>query len=183
MPVIARISLRAFYFRKEVARKMPTNKRNATKKMGRPTKLTDEIQTLICNYIQAGNYIETAAAAAGINKKTLYEWLKRGKQAQSGIYKEFSNAVEKALAISEIRELKTIKDHSAQYWQAAAWRLERRFPDRWGRKDKLQADINSHQTNKEEVIFEQKLTADPEARELLKQLFRKQMELEKAGEK
>lgn len=26
-------------------------------------------------------------------------------------------------------------------WQAAAWRLERRFPDQWGRKDKMELDL------------------------------------------
>jgi type IV secretory pathway TrbF-like protein len=148
-------------------------------KMGRPTKLTQPIHDLIVKYIKSANYVETAAAAAGINKSTLYDWLKRGSAEKSGIYADFSNAVEKALAESEIADLKRIEQQSRESWQAAAWRLERRFPDRWGRKDKITADIT--QTEKEEIIFEQKLTADPEARELLRQLFRKQMELERAG--
>ena len=150
---------------------------------GRPTKLCAEIQELLVAYIVAGNYVETAAAAAGISKNTLYDWLKRGAADSSGIYKEFSDAINKAVATSEIAELEKLERHSRETWQAAAWRLERRFPDKWGRKEKIQADITSQHTEREEVVFEQKLTADPEARELLRQLFRRQMEMERTGEK
>lgn len=152
-------------------------------KMGRPTKLTKEIHNTIVRHIKTGNYIETAAAAAGINKKTLYEWLKRGAQEEIGIYTDFSNAVEMAMAQSEIDMINKLKKHDLSSAQSIEWRLERRFPDRWGRKDKLTADVHSTHTEKEEILFEQKLTADPEARELLRQLFRKQMEMERAGEK
>lgn len=156
--------------------------RTAAKK-GRPTKLTKEIQLAITEYVRAGNYVETAAAAAGISKNTLYDWLKRGAKEPQTIYGEFSDAVQKALAQSEIDDLRRLEEHSADHWQAVAWRLERRFPEKWGRKDKLAAEIHSTHTEREEIQFEQKLTADPEARELLRQLFRKQMELERAGDK
>ena len=26
-------------------------------------------------------------------------------------------------------------------WQAAAWKLERRYPDEWGRRDRLELDV------------------------------------------
>lgn len=151
-------------------------------KVGRPTKLTKEIADKIVKYVKAGNYVETAAAAAGISKNTLYEWLKRGAQSETdNIFTEFQDAVEQAMALSEIDLLNKLKKHDADSAQPIEWRLERRFPERWGRKDKITADITS--TEKEEIIFEQKLTADPEARELLRQLFRKQMELERTGSK
>jgi hypothetical protein len=152
-------------------------------KMGRPTKLTKEIHNTIIRYIKAGNYVETAAAAAGINKSTLYDWLKRGANEPETIFEDFSNAVAQAMAQSEIDMVNKLKKHEADSAQPIEWRLERRFPERWGRKDKIQADINSTHTEKEEILFEQKLTSCPEARELLRQLFRKQMELESAGEK
>ena len=150
---------------------------------GRPTKLTKEIQNTIIRHVRAGNYIETAAAAAGINKTTLYDWLKRGANEPDSIFCDFSNAVEQAMAQSEIEMLNKLKKHDADSAQPIEWRLARRFPDRWGRQDKLIADVTSTHTEKEEILFEQKLTADPEARELLRQLFRKKMELERAGEK
>jgi len=103
---------------------------------GRPTKLTPEVQKQICDAIEAGNYIETAAQYAGIEKSTLYSWLKEGARAKSGKKKEFSNAVKKALAKSEMRDVFIIGKAAEQNWQAAAWRLERKFPDKWGRKEK-----------------------------------------------
>ena len=32
-----------------------------------------------------------------------------------------------------------VRDES---WQSKAWLLERRFPERWGRKDRLEANVN-----------------------------------------
>nr|WP_255724707.1 hypothetical protein [Shimazuella soli] len=81
-----------------------------------------------------GNYIETASAYAGINKTTLYDWLKRGARENRGKYRAFSNAVEKAMAEAEMRDVALIAQAAKENWQAAAWRLERKYPARWGRK-------------------------------------------------
>lgn len=115
---------------------------------GRPTKLNIDTHNKIISVIRAGNYIETAAAYAGIDKSTLYDWLKRGEREKQRVaqnprcnirksekpYVEFSNAVEKALAEAEVRDVAIIDKAAEDQWQAAAWRLERKFPDRWGRK-------------------------------------------------
>jgi len=49
-------------------------------------------------------------------------------------YVKFSNAVEKALAEAEMRDVMIIGKAASEQWQAAAWRLERKFPQRWGRR-------------------------------------------------
>lgn len=117
-------------------------------KRGRPTKLDERTQEKIISAIKAGNYIETAAAYAGISKNTLYEWLKRGEREKQRVEKSnkakikkseeiyviFTDAVEKALAEAEMRDVLIIGKAAEKEWQAAAWRLERKFPDRWGRK-------------------------------------------------
>ena len=117
---------------------------------GRPSKLTPKIQEEILRVIKSGNYIETACAYVGINKSTFYEWLKRGAREKDRVaknprakvrkseqpYVDFSNAVEKALAQAEIRDVAIIGKAAEENWQAAAWRLERKFPERWGRKEK-----------------------------------------------
>lgn len=133
-----------------------------SKKGGRPTKLTPELQEEICKAIRAGNYIETAAAFAGISKNTLYDWMKRGAREKERLAKnprakvkkseapfvDFSDAVEKALAAAEVRDVMLIGKAAETQWQAAAWRLERKFPDRWGRKERLEVaaevDISSY---------------------------------------
>lgn len=124
------------------------------RKGGRPTKLNPELQEKICQAIRAGNYIETAAAYAGVNKSTLYDWLKRGGRAKSGKYKEFSNAVEKALAEAEVRDVFIIGKAAEENWQAAAWRLERKFPERWGRKERLRSE--EQETGTKVVIINDK---------------------------
>jgi hypothetical protein len=129
--------------------------------MARPIKLTPEVQQKIVEAIKMGNYIETAAAYAGISKNTLYDWMKRGAREKDRIagtnrkpkateapFVEFSDAVEKALAAAEIRDVMLIGKAAETQWQAAAWRLERKFPDRWGRKERLEVaaevDVSSY---------------------------------------
>lgn len=117
------------------------------KDTGRPIKLNAEVQADIVKAIKAGNYLETAAAYAGINKSTLHDWLRRGEREKQSrekgevatekeqIFVEFSDSVEKALAEAEVRDVYTISKAAESQWQAAAWRLERKFPKKWGRKD------------------------------------------------
>ena len=119
-----------------------------SEKGGRPTMLNEETQHKIVTAIKEGNYIETASAYAGIDKSTLYDWLKRGEREKQRIksdnsakikkdeakFVQFSNAVQKALAESEMRDVSVIGKAAENQWQAAAWRLERKFPEKWGRK-------------------------------------------------
>lgn len=114
---------------------------------GRPIILTPEIQEQITTVIRNGNYIETAAAYAGIHKSTLYDWMKRGARERKRMeetgkrvlkkelpFLEFSDAIEKALAESEMLDVSTIGKAAEYDWKAAAWRLERKFPQKWGKK-------------------------------------------------
>jgi transposase len=101
---------------------------------GRPTKLTPALQQEVVTLLRAGNYIETACAFVDVDKASLYAWLKRGNRQKTGIYRDFLNATEKAIAEAEIRDLEVIRKDGA--WQGAAWRLERKFPDKWGRRDR-----------------------------------------------
>ena len=106
--------------------------------VGRPSKLTQEIHDLIILYVASGNYIETACAFAGINKQTLYTWCKKGYTQKRGRHRQFLDAVERAVAEAEIRDLATITTAAATDWRAAAWRLERRAPKRWGYKQRVE---------------------------------------------
>jgi len=111
----------------------PAFKKVPKRKRGRKTKLTPELTEKICALVRAHNYIETAAAYAGLSKNTLYDWLRRGARQQSGLYREFSDALTQALAHSEIADVARISlAAAAGNWRAVAWRLERRFPERWG---------------------------------------------------
>jgi hypothetical protein len=103
------------------------------------SKLTPELQEKILLHLRVGAYVETAAACAGIHKDTFYEWMKKGARGIAP-YAAFADAVHKAIAESESRDLATVLKASTKYWQAAAWRLERRFPEKYGRNDRVKVE-------------------------------------------
>lgn len=103
--------------------------------MSRPTKLTEEISTKIVALVRAGNYRETACAAVGITAKTLRNWLRRSAQGgkRNASYVQFADDLEKAEATAEALDNQRVsKAAEAGDWRAAAWRLARKRPDRWG---------------------------------------------------
>ncbi|MFN3323431.1 MAG: hypothetical protein ACK5AZ_08045 [Bryobacteraceae bacterium] len=106
-------------------------------KRGRPTKLTPEIQKVIVDAINAGGFIETSVTLAGISRDTFYEWLKRGNREKSGIYRDFTDAIKKALASAETHYMALIGRAAKTQWQAAAWMLERRFRQNWAKSSDL----------------------------------------------
>jgi hypothetical protein len=113
---------------------------------GRKTKLTPEIQKTILDIIRAGNYAKVACEAAGINSDTYYEWLNRGKKDKEAgkrtIFSDFSEEIMRSAAIAEAANVARIRQAAdAGTWQAAAWFLERKYGDRWGRNDKLRQEI------------------------------------------
>jgi transposase len=112
------------------------------------TKLSPELQALVVEALNSGNYIETAAAYAGIHEATIYRWLERGRIERARLsddddakpdpeetpYREFCEAVEKTRANAEVRSLALIQQAAMNgTWQASAWYLERSYPRKWGR--------------------------------------------------
>jgi anti-sigma28 factor (negative regulator of flagellin synthesis) len=114
--------------KKKKARKKPAKRKPAKKrKMGRPTKYTPARVKAILRAITNGNYKATAAQSVGISRDTLNEWEHR--------YPEFSDAIKKAEAKGEIYHVGRIRRGQEQ-WQSSAWFLERKYPDRWGKRER-----------------------------------------------
>jgi len=103
--------------------------------MSRPTKLTPEVQDRIMQAVQAGNYLETAANFAGIDGSTLRRWVQKGSAPSAPEpYRTFCTALKSARASAEVRSVALIQQAATGgTWQAAAWYLERSYPERWGR--------------------------------------------------
>jgi len=84
--------------------------------------------------------METAAAFAGITRATLYNWIRQGQRDQdeskiTTLAAHFLNTIKRAQAEGEMVDLAVIgKAALAGQWQAAAWRLERKHPEKWGRR-------------------------------------------------
>jgi len=104
--------------------------------VARKLKLTPKVQEAICKAILAGNFNQIAASDAGVGESTFYRWLQEGEAAQSGIKREFWEAVKKAEATAETQYVSLMEKAAKQSWQAAAWWLERKHNDRWGRREK-----------------------------------------------
>jgi len=105
-------------------------------------KLTQELLEQIAHDVGEGNYITTVCQAYGISKFTYYDWRKKGKAGRSGLFKAFYDATEAAVAQAEQHYVGVIKDAAnSGTWTAAAWWLERRYPERWGKRDKV--DVTS----------------------------------------
>jgi hypothetical protein len=101
--------------------------------MGRPTKLTLEAQQRIVQAIKVGATYELAAQYGGVSYNTFNEWMKKGDAAKSGKYREFHEAIKAAEGDAAIKWLAMIDKAAVETWQAAAWKLERRYPQNYGR--------------------------------------------------
>jgi len=110
------------------------------------TKFNATRRKRIVQAIRAGNYASTAFAWAGISETQYYTWLKRGREAieqgkTTDHYAIFYQEVEEAKAAAEVHNVAVIQKAAEKQWQASAWMLERRHPDRWGRNDKHRVEM------------------------------------------
>lgn len=94
---------------------------------GRRTKFTAQVVERITTAIQLGATYEDACNYAGITYMTFNRWMK----AKS----KFCEAVKEAEGQATVQWLAIIQQEAIRgNWQAAAWKLERRYPDRYGRQ-------------------------------------------------
>lgn len=96
--------------------------------MARRTKRTKATRERILKALRLGATYELAARYGGIHYDTLNEWRKDDP--------EFSEAIEKAegdAATSWLERIETAANEGN--WQAAAWKLERRYPESYGRRE------------------------------------------------
>jgi hypothetical protein len=104
---------------------------------GAPLKLTAERQARICDAVRAGVRPEVAAVYAGVGARTYYRWMALGRGVNAdAVYLGFAEAVELALAEWEARDVLLIGEAAKDDWRAAAWRLERRLPTVYGRRER-----------------------------------------------
>lgn len=93
--------------------------------MARKSKYTPEVQQRITQAIELGATYELAAAYGGIHYDTFRTWM-NSKSA-------FSEAVKAAEGKAAVKWLAKIEAAANDNWQAAAWKLERRYPHEYGK--------------------------------------------------
>jgi transposase len=98
--------------------------------------LTDELEQQLVGMLRAGNVIHVACAAVGIDQRSYQRWMQRGRTGRrvDSRHRAFREKVEQALAEAEARAVTQVAKAAGEDWRAAAWWLERQFPDRWGRQ-------------------------------------------------
>ncbi|MFI6496660.1 hypothetical protein [Nonomuraea typhae] len=70
--------------------------------MGRPTKLTSELQERLCGYVRDGQYLATAAALAGVHESTVHRWMQQGEPEDAPkAFRDFREALTRARAEAE----------------------------------------------------------------------------------
>ena len=110
-------------------------------KAGRPPKLTLEVQTKIVGAIRAGNWRKVAARWAGIGDTTFKTWMRLGKTQRRGKYRNFRHQVLEAEQAAEIAMVGLVMQAARQDAKHAEWFLERKFHERWGRRDRTATEL------------------------------------------
>jgi hypothetical protein len=105
--------------------------------VGRPSTfgIGDTVPELL-DEIAAGNSREGACQVAGIAKATFYRWIERGESGEEP-FKSFTDALKRAEGLLEGRLTRNVAKASElpQFWAAGMTLLERKYPERYGRRD------------------------------------------------
>jgi hypothetical protein len=111
-------------------KKKAAKKRTNTGFRRRPTTFTDERKQKCLDLIATGVPDKHAAAAAGVSKATFYRHIEIDDKGKTGTYydKEFAGAVEEARGKAVSEKVLRVSRAASESWQAAAWWLERRYP-------------------------------------------------------
>ena len=108
---------------------------------GRPDRLTAAVQERIIQALRAGAYAEEAAASAGVSRRTYHRWRARGEADHApASFRDFAAAVRQAEADAELYALAVIHKAMPDDWRAAMTYLERRYPQRWARRTKIERE-------------------------------------------
>jgi transposase len=135
--------------------------------VGHPSRIyRTEVRERIISALSKGATYGIAAGYGGIELGTLSRWMDRGRKMAEltpeeaethpdKVYYDFYKSVLNVEALAALKWLSEIDRASKAHWQAAAWKLERRYPKDYGRilqeihNEKLEAQLRDAQ---EEVM-------------------------------
>ena len=107
-----------------------TEKTNPTRK--RAGKYTTVLAHQVCDLIAKGVPFGAAASGNGIHVSTLHRWRNERE--------EFAEMIDQAIGVSEARLITEIS--TSEDWRAKAWVLERRFPENWSKREKMDLNVS-----------------------------------------
>ena len=149
---------------------------------GRSSKLTPELIEEACKVLALGNYIKTTCGYLGISEGIWRVWHNDGERLKSlqesgetltedeqlrvDFYVNTQQAKDKAI----IRDMQLIQNAAQNNWQAAAWVLERRYPDMFSLVQRITVNAQPAQLTHEEIkrqLQERKMTIDAHPMKLI----------------
>lgn len=93
--------------------------------------------------LEAGNTFGNACTLAGIGARTFYRWKAEGETAKEGTFaRQFWQKVKDAEAQAIHRNVLVIQTAAKKSWQAAAWWLERKYPEDWARHERITSEVS-----------------------------------------
>lgn len=112
----------------------------------------------IVSSIERGNGRVASCKAARLNYQTFLNWLNPN---HANYDLEFLEAIKKAeeygsLALEETcmaTILRTATRHGKEVWQAAAWILERKYPEKYAQKNKTDITTNGKDITPATIVF------------------------------
>lgn len=114
-------------------------KKKPAKKPGRPTLLNPTRQAALLNAIEQGMPLKQAAAVAGMSYDTLNYWQNRGEnESAPEQYRQFCQLLRRSQAVAMQVHVSSICDAAKRDWRAAAWMLERRYPEDFARPQQFE---------------------------------------------
>ena len=122
------------------------------------TKLNKARIKKICDAIRVGCTYELSAQFAGVNVRSLYLWLSKGKEdfedGKRSLYCTLFQSVQEANATGAVTNLAVIQRAAKEGdWRASAWILANRHGYNQGIENKIQEiHIHTEQTNVKELI-------------------------------
>ena len=137
-------------------------KKDTTKLTKVYRKLNDDLISKLAGYVAEGNYYSTACYACGISERAFYEWLEladrdlsSGLDESSSLPMRLVQSLKNAEAEAEAERVARIRAAGQKgNWLADMTHLERRHPERWGRKDRLTQVGNTYNFNIEQAIID-----------------------------
>lgn len=152
---------------------------------GRPTKATPERIEAICHLLAKGNTRTTAAAMCDVARGTLWRWMAEDETFRDAVEKAESDAQKTLLhrilmsaetGMTVTRQNGDTVEYPGQ-WTAAAWILERRWPELYGRRDTNKVELTGRDGGPIETADVPTVKDDHEKR-LLRDAIRRELERE-----
>jgi len=106
--------------------------------LGRPSKLTPDVQNKVVQALQLGAQRQDAATYAGVDAATLRRWLRKGITEPESEYGRFRAAVIEAESRAKVAAMGVITKAARDGdWKAAAWMLARKYPHQFAERSQL----------------------------------------------